>query len=606
MQLTREQLVQKIRLLPVGSQRDYATKLAVLRFRDKGLTRDIVERRSYLHRPADYMREILGVTLTPQQVESLALIDAEDRVLIPKGNNTGGTFLLAAYGLYVFDVLAAQPDTAEGLEQQGARVILMGPDHSTIESTIYAQMLLHARRAEARNPPKKMPGRKRSEDSVNWTERPDWTIEAFAPPKYTMQEQAHSASGRHAKVQVILITEGAGVHEALWRAADGLASSRGNKIISETNPTESGGSFYKRARSGAWRVLHLSALDHPNVRTRTYVVPGAIDYRAIDDRVRVSCQDRGAYPDVQPDATFEDFVYALAQRTAEDKGARRDGQLGHPAAPLRVYRPGSQFAAQVLGRWPKGDDAGLFSPAALDAAVDRWRETNDPDEPPDRVGVDCAREGNDDTCAAPAWGEDAASLLRALRELELAGDAAGLEALRATRRVRVGEIRAAPKGDGPSVAQWLALRYGSSPWCVDESGVGSSVLDHARHQLKIDADGISFSESPEAPLPGESTCDNLKATLYVRAAAVLRYGLCDAPDDPVLREELLAHELVYSTRSVERVMPDGSTHKVRVPSVRVLAKEEVKKKIGRSPDKADAFVLALFARGGPTLSCWVA
>lgn len=559
--------------------------------------RDPAARRAYLNRPADYAREILGVReLDAQQERMLELMDREDRILIPKANNIGGTFVLAAFGIYVLDVLGAQLDDTG--QEQGARVILMGPDHATIEGTVYSEMLIHARNAERAG--HSLPGR-RSENSVLWSVRPAWEVVAFSPPRYTVQAQAHGAAGRHARVQVALITEGPGVDEPLWKAADGLCSSRGNKIISEGNPTEATGPFYSRTRRGSWFVLGLSAFDHSNVRTRTYAIPDAIDFRKIDNRVISGCTDRGAYPETQPDIDFGDFVYALPPKGAADEEGHALCEMagaapvrGHARGQRRVYRPGPQFQGQVLGEFPTGVETGLFVAGAWDAGVERWRQGIDPDSPPDRVGIDAAREGDDDTCAAPAWGEGADALILAFLAAQAAVDDEAIEAMRAERRVRIGALRTMPKGDGPSVSEALCRLYSRSPWNVDETGVGASVLDHARRVLGLDATGVSFGASPLDPLPGENWCENLKTTLYLRAAALVRLGLVDPPDDDALREEILAHELVNGTRTVE-VVENGITRKVRKPSVRIIEKDAVKKKIGRSPDKADAFVLALFA-----------
>src|SRR5207253_3036491 len=107
--------------------------------------------------------------------------------------------------------------------------------------------------------------------SVLWKVRPKWEMEGMAPPRRTTQEVAHTASGRHQKVQYALIEEGQGVAEALWRAIEGMCSSRGNKIFSSFNPTEPSGPAYQRSRQPGWYVIHLDSFEHPNIRKRTYV-----------------------------------------------------------------------------------------------------------------------------------------------------------------------------------------------------------------------------------------------------------------------------------------------------------------------------------------------
>jgi hypothetical protein len=109
--------------------------------------REVDGRRQYIGKPADYIEDIFGLYLTPQQGEALALIDKETRVLIPSGHNLGKTFLLGAYGVYYFDAVASTPDKDDAALEVGARILLPGPDHSTIFATVYSEMLVHARRA---------------------------------------------------------------------------------------------------------------------------------------------------------------------------------------------------------------------------------------------------------------------------------------------------------------------------------------------------------------------------------------------------------------------------------------------------------------------------
>src|SRR5687767_4589658 len=104
----------------------------------------LAARRCYVGRPAAYISDRFGFKLTPGQEEALDLIEANDRVLIPSANNQGKTHLIAAYGLYRFDIVAAVEDEDNGLAEQGARILLPGPDEATIKSTIYSEMLAHA------------------------------------------------------------------------------------------------------------------------------------------------------------------------------------------------------------------------------------------------------------------------------------------------------------------------------------------------------------------------------------------------------------------------------------------------------------------------------
>lgn len=566
--------------------------------------RDILQRRRYAGDPWAYMRDVLGWLLTPQQDGVIELLEHDTRVLIPSANNVGKTFVLSAYGVYVMDAVASLPDPENGLAEQGARVLLPGPDHDTVFETIYSEMLTHAARAESRG--YLMPGI-RSDRSVLWRVRPKWHVEVLTPPRRVNQAVAHTASGRHHRNQIALIEEGQGVEEPLWRAAEGMCSSEGNKIASSFNPTEPIGPAYQRSRTGAYRVKHLDAFEHPNVIARRGVIPDAVDVKVIDARVRSDCRDRGpafdraGVPLIPMDPTYGDFLYALppleltdAERAA-DQHARDDGILGSPLGVPHVYRSTSSFVAQVRGQWPTTSDAGLFSVADVDAAVTRWRMGADPASPPDRVGLDPSREGDDEPVACPSWGETADALITRYAAAQLEGPAA-IAAITATGRIRCGDCVVFARGDGPDVALQAHRRFPASPFVVDEGGVSTSPLDHLARVLRRQVAGVSFSAKPLRVLPDEPWSENMRTQLYVRAAMLVRRGLVDIPDDPLLREELLAHETWPKTRSESVFNPSkGREEKIRVPSVALIEKDEIKKRIGRSPDRADAWVLSLFA-----------
>lgn len=562
------------------------------------------QRAAYATDPFAYARDIFGYHLTPQEEDVLALMYYQTRLLIPSANNIGKTYCLAVFACYTVDAVGAVLDSNTG-RQQGARVLLPGPDRQTIFETVYSQMLIHARVAESRG--WAMPGW-RSENSVLWRVEPTWGVEAFSPPRKVNQQVAHTASGRHHRIQVALIEEGQGVGETVWAATEGMCSSEGNKIISSFNPTEAHGPAYQRARDGNYTVIHLDAFDHPNVRERAPIVEGAISYRVVDDRVRSQCRDRGRYPAVMPDVDFGDFVYALPSPLWPEKGPREDGELGHVDAELHTYRPTGNFEAQVRGQWPRSSDTGLFSQGAWDQAVARWKAGKDPLARPSRIGVDAAREGDDDCCYAPAWGADASDLLRRWAQAESDGDVFLLQSMKEKERARVGEIQVAPKGDGPDVAKHIASRYADIPWNVDAGGVGASVYDHANRVLHVQAAPVSFAGAPpEDKIPEEPYALNVRALLYLRAARLVNLGLVDVPDDSLLREEILAHEVRKSrkdgsdmTRTVTVIDSNGRQVQRAMPVQRILEKEEIKKRIGRSPDRADAFVLALW--GVPQLA----
>lgn len=599
MALTREEIARRIMKLPPG-ERDAAIRAARRlyggRLPDEApkdpspdRVRDPAHRRRYAGDPFAYLRDLFGYRLTPDQETALDLFERHDRVLLPSANNTGKSWLLAAYALYRFDAVAALPAEDLGLEEQGAQLLLPGPDHATIYSTIYSAILEHANIAERRG--FVMPGR-RSENSVLWRVRPRWFFEAFSPDVKIGQEVSHAASGRHHRNQLAIIEEGQGVSEPVWSATEGMCSGDGNKIISAFNPTEPIGPAYKRAKGAGYKLFAMSALRHPNVLQRNAAMPDAISFKVVDMRVENECRDMGRASEIVPDANEMDFVYARPPKDGSERGGREDGVPGHPDGEPRVYRPGPRFTAQVLGMWPRSTRASLFNVRALEEAMERWEPHKALPPMPDCVGLDPAREGDDTSTYAPRWGAHAEELLRAFAEAVKAGPAA-VETIRRERRQYIGEFVTAPSGDGPSVAMHVMRRFALSTFAIDETGVGASVLDHMVRVLGARATGVSFAATPLPPTPGEVYSENMRTMLYVRASLLVAAGLVDVPNDPRLREELLAHETLPRARVVTVTDSSGVDRKERKESVLLIEKDEIKKRIGRSPDRSDAFVLAV-------------
>jgi hypothetical protein len=552
--------------------------------------------------PWGYFHDVLGYSLlTQKQEEALELIERSDRVLLPSGNNQGKTWLLAGYGVYRMDAVAAFPDELLGLEEQGCQLLLPGPDHNTVFATIYSAMLEHAERAERRG--FTMPGY-RSEKSVLWRVRPRWQLEAFSPPARVGESVSHAASGRHHANQVALIEEGQGVEARVWTGVEGMCSGDGNKIVSSFNPTESTGPAYQRAQAGSYKVLHFSALEHPNVVERRTVIPGAVSYRVIDERVRDrdDCQDRGSFPETKVDPERHEFVYALPERDGQEPGPRSDGFPGAAGAQLRVYRPRPLFVSQVLGEWPKTSESGLIQPAAWDRAVARWlARRRMPKTAPDQIGADIATTGEDDTVTMPRWGPDAEELLRAYGEGQEQKDPAKAVAVlqQDHRRIVVGELVVHPKGDGPDTAQHIGRTWPQdSPVHFDERGEGKSAFDHYTKVMGRHGAGVSFGQAAPPPVLGEPWSENARTSMGVRVAMLINRDLIDVPPDPKLREEALVQKTLDRFRTVEE-RREGRTIKRRVPSVILVDKDQIKKDIGRSPDKWDTLCLAVNGSGIP-------
>jgi len=198
------------------------------------------------------------------------------------------------------------------------------------------------------------------------------------------------------------------------------------------------------------------------------------------------------------------------------------------------------FISRVLGDFPEEDDGTLFRLSDLEAAVGRELGSEDPTV---RFGVDVARFGPD------------ASALAVWRGRALVG------------------VHARRGLDTMAVASWIAAevnRQKPARVAVDVIGLGAGVVDRLRqlgHHVKAVNVGASASRS--------DLFANSRSELFWRVREALEKGEISLPRDDDLLAELSAFRYGFSNRGRITLEP----------------KEDTNRRVGRSPDLADAMVL---------------
>lgn len=212
--------------------------------------------------------------------------------------------------------------------------------------------------------------------------------------------------------------------------------------------------------------------------------------------------------------------------------------------PLRSILRGEFGTAQQANPWQ------IISRAHVKAAQARWTETAP--GPLNCIGVDVARGGADNTVLAARHGTWFA-------------------------RPQLYPGKATP--DGPSVAALIVGQHRDRAAVnIDVIGVGSSVYDHAKG-LGLPAVAVNVGAgSDQTDRSGKLHFGNIRAELWwkFREALdpLLGSGLA-LPDDPDLVTELCAPRFF-----------------VRAGRLWVESKDDVRERIGRSTDRADAVLLA--------------
>ncbi|HHW14931.1 MAG TPA: hypothetical protein GXX28_08380, partial [Firmicutes bacterium] len=215
-----------------------------------------------------------------------------------------------------------------------------------------------------------------------------------------------------------------------------------------------------------------------------------------------------------------------------------------------VWGPTSPaYQARVLGEFPAEAEDTLIPLAWIEAAMARWEET--PETLPAELGVDVARFGSDKSVIAPRRG-------RRILPVEVYAKQDTMET--------AGRVIAACRSLGATKVK------------VDVIGLGAGVVDRLSEQ-GLPVVGVNVAETAMDP----ERFSDLRSELWWN----LRERLNPDPKantDPIALppdDELLA---------------DLSGVKYKITSrgqIRVEPKDEMKKRLGRSPDRADAVVLAV-------------
>ncbi|WP_284576789.1 hypothetical protein [Streptomyces sp. 2P-4] len=224
-------------------------------------------------------------------------------------------------------------------------------------------------------------------------------------------------------------------------------------------------------------------------------------------------------------------------------------------------RDSALYANRVLGEFHASDEDSVIPLAWVEAAVERWHLWDAAGRPPldgrQVIGVDVARGGGDSTVLAHRTG-------LAITELEIHDRE---DTMQTTARVQAAVLR----------------RPGAVP-AVDSMGVGGGVVDRLRELGEPVLAYTGAAKSKMRTRDGEWGFTATRSAAYWRCRELLdpAFGaeLMLPPDD------LLLADLTAPTWEVKTGVP---------PKIQIEPKEDLIARLGRSPDRGDAVVMALYA-----------
>lgn len=471
-----------------------------------------------------FVRDALGVTLDREQQEILSSVQFNPRTSVASGTARGKDFV-AACAAVSFLYLTPRWNTRRELVEN-TKVALTAPTDRQVKNIMMPEVSRLYSRAKKRGII--LPGRLNAYDIR--TDNEEWFLTGFKA-----DEHNHEAwSGFHAVHTMFVITEASGIGDDTFSAIEGNLQGD-SRILLVFNPNTPVGYAARSQRSDRWAKFRLNSLTAPNVLQRRLVIPGQVDYEWVVDKVKEWCSPISAEDRTEE---FDDFEF--------------EGKW---------YRPEDLFRKKVLGKFPKVADDVLIPMQWIEAAQERWKLAQGKEPVSDELrllGVDVAGMGRDSTVFCERKG-------RWVAELQ--------------------SRNSGGQADHMAVAGDIAARRRRHPRMlvsIDTIGEGAGVysrcieLDDKRYIISCKySEGAKQFDRDLSDITGQYKFINMRAYLFWCVRDWLNpkneTGAMLPPDSQLAEE---ATEIRWSFRS------DGK--------IFIEPKEDIKKRLGRSPDKFDA------------------
>lgn len=355
------------------------------------------------------------------------------------------------------------------------------------------------------------------------TDYEEWFLTGFK----ASDDDTEAWSGFHAVNTMFIVTEATGISKKVFNAIEG--NLQGNsRILIVFNPNITTGYAANAMKSERFAKFRLNSLNAENVVKKADIIPGQVNYEWVKDKVQNWCSpiQQSDFNDGEGDFTFENGL----------------------------YRPNDLFRVKVLGMFPKVSEDVLIPYEWIELANERWRKLKEIGFTPTckkRLGVDVAGMGRDESVLCHRYGDYVSHFDR---------------------------HQSAGKADHMHVAGMVAkeLQDKGVHAFIDTIGEGAGVYSRLQELGYKGAVSAKNSESATGHTDetGVYTFANMRAYLYwcVRDWLNPKNGHDAAlpPNDKLMEEATNTHWKFQSNGSII-----------------IEPKDDIKKRIGRSPDDFD-------------------
>ena len=364
------------------------------------------------------------------------------------------------------------------------------------------------------------------------TDYEEWFLTGFKAG----DDNTEAWSGFHAVNTMFVVTEASGISEATYNAIEGNLQGNSRFLI-VFNPNVTTGYAARAMKSDRFAKFRLSSLNAENVVKKQIVIPGQVDYEWVKDKVINWCSP--------------------IQRTDFNDGEGDFNWEGN------LYRPNDLFRVKVLGMFPKVSEDVLIPYEWIEIANRNWQELQASGFTPAKsckLGVDVAGMGRDNSVLCMRYG----NYVSQFEVHQSAGRADHMHVV------------------GMTIPY---LKKKGAKAFIDTIGEGAGVYSRLLEEKFTNAFSCKYSEGADGlhDITGEYEFANMRAYLYWALRDWLNpkngFGAALPPCDQLMEE---------ATETKWRFLSNGK--------IIIESKEDVKKRIKRSPDYMDALANTFYPR----------
>lgn len=478
-----------------------------------------------------FAREAMEIELDAEQESILRAVQNGKRISVASGTARGKDFIAAVAAICFLYLTPAE--TKNG-QPESTKVALTAPTERQCKNIMMPEIARIYYKLKANGI---APNGARLTSFDIRTNSEDWFLTAFKADEHT-----HEAwSGFHAVNTMFVITEASGISETVFNAIEGNLQGNSRILLVFNNNTGTGYAANTQ-KSARWERFRLDSLSAPNVQQKKIVIPGQVDYEWVKDKVQAWCVrlTAGELPDdIEGDFEFE-------------------GEW---------YRPNDLFRVKVRGLAPKVSSDVLVPVEWIELANKRWKafaEQKFEITKPLRLGVDIAGMGRDNSCLVYRFGD----FVKGFDMIQSGGAANHMQV--------AGRVKTILEQNSNSFHGRLAQAF------IDTIGEGAGVYSRLVEQNVQRVYSCKFSEAA-VNVSGVSLKDYTGQYEFVNMRAYLYWAIRDWLNPANKSEAMLPADVELLQELTETKWEFQSSGKIKIES-----KDDIKKRLKRSPDKADA------------------